>query len=354
MAVTIADVAKRAGVSRSTVSYVLSGTRSISAQTRRRVEEAIEELQFRPHAGARSIRSGRNGVIAMALPMVYGPHNQVQMPYVWATLTAAQDLGLRLLMLTDDDGETAIRDTVVGSQVDGVMLMEVQRNDPRVALLSSLKCPAVLVGTPDDSARLPYVDFDATLAGRLCAEHLLESGHSRVGYIGQSTSTFRRDVAYAVHAREGALTTLRKARARTAWTPCEGHPADVARAVDSLLAKIHGLTGLIVYNERALPLVLDRLAGLGLRVPQDVSVVAVCPDDEAERLPVPVSAVSLPVEDLARTAVRLLAGQVNGESVPSVTILPPTLKVRATTARPNAGGADGSGGAERAEGSDRT
>ena len=331
MAVTIADVARRAGVSRSTVSYVLSGARSISPQTRRRVEQAIEDLQFRPHAGARSIRSGRNGVIAMALPMVYGPHNQVQMPYVWATLTAAQDVGLRLLMLTDDDGETAIRDTVVGSQVDGVMLMEVQRNDPRVPLLSSLKCPTVVVGTPDDSARLPYVDFDTALAGRLCAEHLLELGHRRVGYLGQSPATFRREVAYAIHARDGALAALRAEKTRPVWVPCDGQPADVVRAVDGLLAKAPDLTGLIVYNERALPLVLDRLAGLGLKVPRDISVIAVCPDDEAERLSTPVTAVSLRVEDLARTAVRVLAGQVNGESVPSATILAPTLKVRDTT-----------------------
>jgi DNA-binding LacI/PurR family transcriptional regulator len=339
MAVTIADVARRAGVSRSTVSYVLSGARSISPETRLRVEQAIEELQFRPHAGARSIRSGRNGVIAMALPMVYGPHNQVQMPYVWATLTAAQDLGLKLLMLTDDDGETAIRDAVVGSQVDGVLLMEVQRNDPRVPLLSSLKCPAVVVGTPDDSARLPYVDFDTALAGRLCAEQLLELGHRRIAYLGQSSATFRRDAAYAVHARDGALNALRAQKVRPVWAPCDGQPADVARTVDGLLSKVRGLTGLIVYNERALPLVLDRLAGLGLRVPQDVSVVAVCPDDEAERLRIPVTAVSLPVEELAHTAVRLLAGQVNGETVPSVTILAPTLKVRDTTAPAPVGGA---------------
>ena len=332
MAVTITDVAQRAGVSRSTVSYVLSGSRPISPETRRRVEQAIEELQFRPHAGARSIRSGRNGVIAMALPMVHGAHNQVQMPYVWAALTAAQDAGLKLLMLTDDDGEAAIRDTVVGSQVDGVMLMEVQRHDPRVALLSSLKCPAVLVGTPEETARLPYVDFDAALAGRLCAEHLLELGHTRVGYIGQSAETFRRDVAYAVHARDGALAALRAVRARASWTHCDGQAAGVARAVDTLLAKTPGLTGLIVYNERALPLVVDRLSGLGLRVPQDVSIVAVCPDDEAERTSKHFTSVSLPVEELARTAVRLLAGQVNGEQVPSVTILAPMLKVRDTTA----------------------
>jgi DNA-binding LacI/PurR family transcriptional regulator len=332
VAVTIADVARRAGVSRSTVSYVLTGARPISPRTRRRVEQAIDELQFRPHAGARSIRSGRNGAIAMALPMVHGPHNQVQMPYVWAALTAAQDLGLRMLMLTDDDGEFAIRDAVTGSQVDGVMLMEVQRHDPRVPLLASLKCPAVLVGTPDDSAGLPYVDFDTALAGRLCAEHLLGLGHRRVGYLGQSAASFRRDVAYAVHARDGALAALRARRARVAWAPSDGQPADVARVLDGMLAEVHGLSGLIVYNERALPLVLDRLAGLGLRVPQDVSVVAICPDDEAERLHLPVSSVSLPVEELARTAVRLLADRVNGEPVPSATVLPPVVKARHTTA----------------------
>ena len=340
MAVTIVDVAKLAGVSRSTVSYVLSGARSISAETRQRVERAIDELQYRPHAGARSIRSGRNGVIAMALPMVHGPHNQVQMPYVWAALTAAQDLGFKMLMLTDDDGESAIRDSVVGSQVDGVMLMEVQRNDPRVPLLASLGAPAVLVGTPDDKARMPYVDFDTRLAGRLCAEHLLELGHRGVGYLGQSPATFRRDVAYAVHARDGALATLRAARARSTWTACDGQPGDVVRAVDQLLAKVKGLTGLIVYNERALPLVLDRLTGLGLRVPEDVSVVAICPDDEAERLRLPTTCASLPVEDLARTAVRQLAGQVNGQTAASVTILAPTLKIRETTGPAPAGASD--------------
>jgi LacI family transcriptional regulator len=334
VAVTIADVARHAGVSRSTVSYVLSGVRSISPETTRRVEQAIDELRFHPHAGARSIRTRRNGVIAMALPMVYGPHNQVQMPYVWAALTAAQDLGLKLLILTDDDGEAAIREVVAGALVDGVMLMEVQRRDPRVALLASLKCPALLVGTPDDTARLPYVDFDTALAGRLCAEHLLALGHRHVGYLGQAPETFKRNVAYAVHARDAALQTLRAARAKVSWSACDGSPAGVTRALDTLLSKTPSLSGLIVYNERALPLVIDRLAGSGLQVPQDVSVVAVCPDEEAERSTPQISAVSLPVEELARTAVRLLAGLVKGEQAPSVTVLPPLLKVRETTAPP--------------------
>jgi LacI family transcriptional regulator len=332
MAVTIADVARHAGVSRSTVSYVLSGARSISPETIRRVEQAIEELQFRPHAGARSIRTRRSGVIAMAVPMVYGPHNQVQMPYVWAALTAAQDAGLKLLMLTDDDGEAAIRDAVLGSLVDGVMLMEVQRNDPRVSLLRSLRYPAVLVGTPDEKADLPCVDFDAGLAGRLCAEHLLELGHTGVGYLGQAPETFRRDVAYAIHARDGALDSLWARGAKASWTSCDGSPADLAVAVGTLLSQTPDLSALIIYNERALPLVIDCLSVRGLRVPDDISVVAICPEEEARRSRLQFTAVSLPVEELARTAVHRLAGLITNDAQPPLTVLSPTLKGGDTTA----------------------
>ncbi|RCG29922.1 LacI family transcriptional regulator [Sphaerisporangium album] len=331
MAVTIADVARHAGVSRSTVSYVLSGNRSISTETIKRVERAIEELRFRPHAGAQSIRTRRSGVIAMALPLVHGPHNQVQMPYVWAALSAAQDAGLKLLMLTDDDGEKAIRDAVASALIDGVMLMEVQQRDPRVELLGSLKSPAVLVGTPDDPAGLCHVDFDFTLSGRLCAEHLLDLGHTDVGFLGQPPETYARGGAYAAHARDGALEALERRGARAAWQPCEPSSAGVVAALDALFAINPDMSGLIVYNEWALPLVVDRLAGMGRRVPQDISVVAICSDDVVERMTHPVTSLALPVEDLARTAVQRLAGLIRGEPQPPVTMLAPELKVREST-----------------------
>ncbi len=331
MTVTIADVARHAGVSRSTVSYVLSGNRTISAETTKRVERSIKALGFRPHAGARSIRTRRTGVFAMALPMVHGPHNQVQMPYVWAALTAAQEYGLKVLMLTDDDGEAAIRDAVGSVLVDGVMLMEVQRRDPRVALLTELQCPAVVVGTPDDPHGLPRVDFDFALAARACAEHLHEAGHTAVGYLGQAPEAFGRDVAYAVHARESVTQALRARGQRSVWAACEPAPGGVVRALDELIAREPALTALIVYNERVLPLVMDRLAGLGARVPDDISVIAICPDDEAERCRPPLTSVSLPAEELARAAVRLLARRIEGEELPSGTLLAPALKVRAST-----------------------
>jgi LacI family transcriptional regulator len=331
MAATIADVAKHAGVSRSTVSYVLSGNRSISLETIKRVEHSIRELNFRPHAGAQSIRTRRSGVIAIALPLVHGPHNQVQMPYVWAALSAAQDAGLKLLMITDDNGEKAIRDAVASALVDGVMLMEVQQRDPRVELLGSLKCPAVLVGTPDDAAGLPLVDFDFTLSGRLCAEHLLDLGHTNVGFLGQPPETYARGGAYAAHARDGAVEAIESRGATAVWQPCEPSSDGVDAALTALFAANPDTSGLIVYNEWALPLVVDRLARMGRRVPRDVSLVAICSDDEVGRLAHPVTSLALPVEDLARTAVQRLAGLIRGEPQPPVTMLAPELNVREST-----------------------
>lgn len=334
MAVTIADVARHAGVARSTVSYVLSGNRSISPRTSERVERAIKELGFTPHAGARSIRTRRTGVIAMALPMVHGVHNQVQMPYVWAAMTAAQEAGLKLLMLTADDDGAAIRDVVATSLVDGVMLMEVQEQDPRVALLADLGTPAVIVGSPDRAHGLPCVDFDfATMAHEL-AHHLLELGHSAVGYLGQAPEVFERRAAYASHARDAVMAALAKRGQRSAWAACDGSPQGVAESLASLLDRLPDMSGLIVYNERALRPAVDRLAALGRRIPEDLSVIALCPDEEAERTTPALTSLSLPAGELARLAVHSLAGVIESRTIPARQFLAPIWTARASTAPP--------------------
>jgi DNA-binding LacI/PurR family transcriptional regulator len=334
MAVTIQDVARHAGVSRSTVSYVLSGKRSISPETTDRVQRIIDALGFHPHAGARSVRAGRSGVIALSLPMVHGRRSAVQMPYVWATLTAAQDVGLKVLVLTDDDGETAVREAVGSAMVDGVIVMEVQRQDPRIRLLQELKCPTIVVGSPDNPRGLPRVDFDLAAAAWMAAEHLHQLGHSHVGYLGPVSAARGYDVAYAVHARDAVLSSLRELTNRSApWTDCDSTPDGVRSSLDHLLTEDPDLTGLIVYNERALPLVLHHLVVRGRQVPQDMSVIAMGYDDEAESTVPPFTSVTLPADRIAQTAVVSLAHRIAGETVPAHVSLAPELRIRATTAQ---------------------
>ena len=334
MAVKLVDVARHAGVSPSTVSYVLSGNRPISDETRRRVEESIKELGFRPHAGARSIRRQTTNVIAMVLPMLADGQSAVQMQFVFAVLAAARSHGCNLLLATAEDGVSEIHDLVDSAMVDGVIVMEIQVHDPRVPVLRSLNRPAVLIGTPADVEDLVHVDFDFAAAGAMCVQHLHDLGHRHIGWLGQSPDTYARGAGYALRARDGALRVMRDLDLPEVWTPTHATPAGVAAAIENLFGQDPGLTGLVVYNEQALPFVLDRLRQLGRHVPGQMSVLAICPDDQAEHLVPAVSDVALPTAELGRMAFERLHGLITGREAPVSTLLEPHLNRRGSAGPP--------------------
>ena len=120
---TIADVAQAAGVSISTVSYVMSGKRSISQETRDRVELAIASLGFSPHAGARSLASRSTNVIGLQAPLRSGVDVHVIMQIVTGIVTQARKRGYDILLLTSDDSK-ALERAVRGSMVDALVVME--------------------------------------------------------------------------------------------------------------------------------------------------------------------------------------------------------------------------------------
>jgi len=119
------------------------------------------------------------------------------------------------------------------------------------------------------------------------------------------------------------------------WTACDSTPDGVLASVKELLSQDPNLTGLIVYNERALPLVVHHLGVLGYRVPQDISVVGMGYDDEAEHCVPPCTSVTLSADGIARTAVGSLARRIHGETLPACVSVPPTLTIRASTGPPN-------------------
>ena len=194
---TITDVAKHAGVAPSTVSYVLSGNRTISPQTRRRVETSIRALKYRPHAGARSMRGGRTDVIALVVPIYRWSSERILMPYVYGVLEGARQHGWNVMLLTGPDGRSEIDRVVRSKMVDGLVLMEVLANDERVPFVAELGRPAVLLGVPDDPKGLPCVDFDFEAAGRLCVKHLAKLGHSAIGFLGPAPGIFDMGLGYA-------------------------------------------------------------------------------------------------------------------------------------------------------------
>lgn len=335
--VTIADVAKHAGVAVSTVSYVLSGKRAISATTSQRVMRSVRALGYHPNAGARALASKRSNVIALVLPLRAGMHLPVLMQFATSVVTTARQFDHDVLLMTSDEGPDGLRRVAASALVDGLVLMDVEIHDPRVPLLRELGEPSVLIGFPADPTGLTCVDLDFARAGAACAEHLTGLGHRHIALLGAPAVVYERGTGYAERTMEGFLEAGRGHGATTIALPCEEGFDEVSATVTTLLTGHPEVSGLVVHNEAAVGHVLGALRLLGRRVPEDVSVVAICPDDVAERASPPLTSVAIPAADVGHQAVRLLMDKLDGLDVPDATLLAPRLAVRQSTGGPSTG-----------------
>ncbi|GII54838.1 LacI family transcriptional regulator [Planotetraspora thailandica] len=326
--VTIADVARHAGVAVSTVSYVLSGKRAISATTRQRVLDSVRALDYHPNAGARALASKRAKVIALVLPLRAGMNLPVLMQFAVSVVTTARQYDHDVLLMTADEGPDGLRRVAASSLVDGLLVMDVELHDPRGPLLRQLGEPSVLIGFPADRDGLTCIDLDFARAGALCADHLIGAGHREIALLGAPSVVYERGTGYAGRTLAGFTEAAARHGVPAAVRPCEESFDAVCSAVRDLLGAHPGTTGLVVHNEAAVGHVLGALRMLGRRVPQDVSVVAICPDDVAERAGPPLTSVLVPAEDVGRQAVKLLMAKLDGESVPQSTLLQPRLTIR--------------------------
>lgn len=330
--VKISDVAQHAGVSPSTVSYVLSGKRTISPETKERVWEAITALGYRPHAGARALASSRSNVVALVLPLRTGIHVPVVMQFAISVVTAAREHDHDVLLLTQQEGEEGLRRVSASSLVDGVLVMDVQLHDERLAALRSLDRPAVLIGMPADTTGLTCVDLDFTAAGAACVDHLADLGHRKVALIGSPPEVYARETGFAERVEHGFLEAARQRGMDSTAHPCAPTAEAVEELLEGLLHERPDLTSLVVHNEPLVEPAIRALRQVGRSVPEEISVVAICPDEVAERAPLPVTSVRIPAEELGHRAVDLLMTLLDDGTVPETTLLPAELTVRASTA----------------------
>ena len=330
--VKISDVARHAGVSPSTVSYVLSGKRTISPETKERVWEAITSLGYRPHAGARALASSRANVLALVLPLRSGIHVPVVMQFAIAVVTAAREHDHDVLLLTQQEGEEGLRRVSASSLVDGVLVMDVQLHDERLPALRSLDRPAVLMGMPADTTGLTCVDLDFTAAGAACVGHLADLGHRQVALIGSPPEVYARETGFAERVEHGFHEAARQRGMGSTAHPCAPTAEAVEELLEVLLHDRPDLTSLVVHNEPLVEPAIRALRRAGRSVPDQFSVVAICPDEVAERSPLPVTSVRIPSEELGHRAVELLMTLLDEGSVPETTLLAPELTVRASSA----------------------
>ncbi|GAA2458178.1 LacI family DNA-binding transcriptional regulator [Streptomyces macrosporus] len=329
--VTLAEVARHAGVSASTVSYVLSGKRSISAATRERVERSIRELGYHPNAGARALASNRSNIIALMMPLRTDMYVPVMMEIALAVATTARSHDHDVLLLTGEEGPAAVRRVVGSGLADAMILMDVELDDARLPLLREAGRPAVLIGIPADPTGLTCVDLDFTATGALCVEHLAELGHRDIAVVGEAAAVYERHTGFAERTRDGLRARAAELGVRLLHRPCEGSYAAMAGTLARILDERPNTTAFIVQNEAVIDPLLSLLRQSGKAVPEDVSVVAICPDPVAVQASVRLTSVAIPAQEMGRRAVELVMAKVRGQEESLLDLLPPRLTVRSSS-----------------------
>src|SRR5712671_5440755 len=175
---TMVDIAKRSGVALSTVSYALSGKRPVSPEVRARVQEAINELGFRPHAPARALKSRSARTISVFFPTARDTLEVESHIILSGIAEAASEFDYSLLVSSAVQDPDAVLAAIETGRADGVILLEVQMSDARVERLRAAGHPFSLIGRCEDNDGISYVDFDFAGAVELAVRHLHELGHT--------------------------------------------------------------------------------------------------------------------------------------------------------------------------------
>jgi DNA-binding LacI/PurR family transcriptional regulator len=332
MAVTRDDVARLAGVSPATVSYVINdGPRPVSEETRAKVLQAIEQLGYQPNVMAQSLRRQRTNTVGLVFTTI---ERHLTHPYFVDLLTsvgeecAKHSFDLLLSPCTDRALEQSIYERMVGGRrVDGIIFTGARHDDPRIPYLKEQACPFVILGRPEDGEDACYVDVDGTQGIDEAVQHLIDLGWQRIAFIGLSTELicagdrlagYRRALERNGLAYDPALV----ANMRT--TEAGGH-----EAMTLFLALDEPPDAVLACSDELALGAMNAAQEQGLVVGQDIGVIGFDDIPSAPYCRPPLTTIRQPMYDIGSQLCRMLIQIVEGkEPEERQVVLPPILVVR--------------------------
>jgi DNA-binding LacI/PurR family transcriptional regulator len=276
--ITIADVAKVAGVSIPTVSRILNNKEYVAEETRDRVNAAIKQLGYVPHVQARGLRGGASRTLALHYP-VESPHllsSVVETPYIIGAAAAAGEQNYFLNFLISQLTPDALLNMYRSNQVDGMILLQVSLNDWRVNLLRENDYPFVMIGRCADLEDLSFIDLDIETAMHLAFDHLTGLGHRTIGFLTYPQRWRDAGLGPAVRSLAGYESALHKYKVRPFYREIEFCSVEEGfAATHDLLEETPQLTAIITANHLVAAGSIKALVQRGYRVPEDCSILAV-------------------------------------------------------------------------------
>ncbi len=327
--VTQADVAEKAGVSRSIVSYVINhGPRAVAPDTRKRVLNAIEELDYRPNRHAQMLiqeQSAAKGT--KQLGIVMGSSTLFKRPYYGTILAGIHEEAferhyhIRFIRLFESLRDPALRNQLVHrSEISGLVLLALdqvlQTDEDEMLLERILERVDNAACIEGQYGSLPTVGFDRHAAAFDAATHLVALGHSGLAYIGPSDERVRGFTAALLDVPQGGRTSFGADDAASGY------------AQASLIHQKANFTGIVAGTDEVAFGVLKALREQGRRVPEDIAVVSIDNIALAEFASPGLTTVDVPKEAFGRHAVRLLTEHERRPRGPINIVLPTELVVR--------------------------
>lgn len=329
----IGEIARRSGVSRSTVSYALSGKRAVAEATRCRIQEVIDELDYRPNAAARALKEGRTRTLGLVIPPVGGRLTFMQLEFVAGVMEAAARADLDVLLSpSGGDHDRSFERIVRGRRVDGVIVMEIRLDDPRPTRLERAGMPFVTIGRTALPHTMCWVDIDYATLIRRCVDHLADLGHRYIALINRSAELVSSGYGPGHRAREGFAEAVARRGVEGSEFCCGDHAQAGEACVEEMLRIHPEVTAAATINEAALPGVQRALERAGLDIPGRFSITGVAARHWAEQFRPQLTAADVPAMDMAAIAVQFLIERIaKPDAPPRQQLLSPPISLRDST-----------------------
>jgi LacI family transcriptional regulator/LacI family repressor for deo operon, udp, cdd, tsx, nupC, and nupG len=326
---TIKQVAAAAGVQPATVSYVMNGTGSVSAATRERVLAAATALNYAPSYLGRSLQRQHSRTLGLVLPVDRTDDRVGTILRGLAAGAAALGYDLLLASPTAGDESATYKELHRSRRIDGLIILDVQQEDERVAAAQALGLPYVCGGRSTDGA--PFVAIDAEGGTLEALAHLIVLGHERIGLITpplELALAVEQDLGYRTALAEAGLPFDEQLIVEGGTTDSEGYAAttDLLMLTERPTAILAGSAALAFGT-------LHAVHDAGLVIGQDVALIVFDEPALAAHVVPPLTAVRVPTYQVGRELASQLVGVIEKREQPAAVVLSPQLIVRKSCGR---------------------
>ncbi len=329
-------MAAYAGVSVTTVSYVLNDNPLVKPATRQIVRNAIRDLRYHRNTTARNLKTNETRLIGYAWHVAEDAvrRNQLLDLFLYELAQHAESSGYHILTFTQIGGVKAYEDLVNANRVDGFVLSDVTYNDERVKRLLDMKVPFAAYGKSDDAWDFPYVEVDGNRGMQLAVEHLIANGHTRIGLISWPSGSRIGDTR-----TEGYFDTLRRSNLpiREAWVAHSSNTLGEAfQAAQRILSSKPAPTAVVCANDIMAFGVKRYVESVGLEVGVDVALTGY--DDTPVAELIGLTSIRQPISMIANKVTELVLAEINHQlPADRHIVLEPMLIVRASSRNPRKG-----------------